>query len=49
MCSAHRLTKRNIWVKFHENQLKGSGDMERTPNSRVYQLTLTYDLKLESR
>ena len=24
---AHYLTKRNIWVKFNENCLKGSGDM----------------------
>ena len=30
MCSAHRLTKRNILVKFQENQSKGSGDMEQT-------------------
>ena len=28
--SAHRLTKRNIWLKFNENLSKGSGDMERT-------------------
>ena len=49
MCSAHRLTKRNIRLKYHENQPKGSGDMERTRNSRVKHLTLTCDLDLESR
>ena len=27
---AHRLTERNIWVKFNENRSKGTGDMERT-------------------
>ena len=26
----HRLTKRNIWVKFNENRSKGSGDTEQT-------------------
>ena len=31
MCSAHLLTKRNARVKFNENLLKGSGDIERTP------------------
>ena len=30
MCFAHRLTKRNIYVKFNENRSKGSGDIERT-------------------
>ena len=35
-------------MKFHENQLKGLGDMERTQNSRVNNLTLTCDLDLES-
>ena len=45
MCSAHRLTERNIWVKFNENQSKGSGDMEITRNSRVNPLTLTCDLE----
>ena len=30
MCFAHRLTQRNISVKFHENRSKGSGDIERT-------------------
>ena len=28
MCSAHRLTERNIWVRLNENCPKGSGDME---------------------
>ena len=28
--STHYLTKRNIWMKFNANRLKGSGDMERT-------------------
>ena len=44
MCSAHRptfCTRRNIWVKLHENRLKGSGDMERARNSRESHLTLT--------
>ena len=44
MCSAHGLTKRNILVQFNENREKGSGDMERTRNSRVNQLTSTSDL-----
>ena len=44
MCSAHRLTERNIWVKFNENHPKVSGDMQRTQNSRVNHLTLTCDL-----
>ena len=45
MCSAHRLTERNIWVKFNENLPKGSEDMERTGNARVNHLTLTCDLE----
>ena len=47
----HYLTQRNIWVKFSENCLKGSGDMERTGNSRVNPLTftLTCNLDFESR
>ena len=49
MYSAHRLTERDIWVKFNENRPKSSGDMERTRNSRVNPLTLTCDLDLESR
>ena len=49
MCSAHRLTKRKIYVKFNQNQSKGSGDMEQTRNSRAHCLTLTCDLDLESR
>ena len=32
-------------MKFHENQSKGSGDVERTQNSRVNHLTLTCDLE----
>ena len=47
MCSPHWLTERNVWVKFKENRPKGSGDMERTQNSRVNPLTC--DLDLESR
>ena len=43
--SAHYLTKRNIWVKFNENRLNGSGDMERTRNSRVNPLILTCDFE----
>ena len=30
MISAHRLTEKNIWMKFTENLAKSSGDMERT-------------------
>ena len=45
MCSAHCLTERNVLVKFKENRPKGSGDMERTQNSRVNPLTLTCDLE----
>ena len=48
ICSAHHLTKRNIWVKLNENRPKGSGDKERTRNSRVIHLTLTCDLTLGS-
>ena len=36
-------------MKFNENSLKGSGDIERTQNSRVNPLTLTSDLDLQSR
>ena len=37
-------------MKFNENRLKGSGDMERTRNSRVRKpLTLTCDLDLQSK
>ena len=36
-------------MKFHENGLKGSEDMEQTRNSRVNPLTLTCDLDPESR
>ena len=39
MCSADRFTEWNIWVKFNENRPDGSGDMERTRNSRVNPLT----------
>ena len=46
--SAHYLTKINILVKFNENHLKGSRDMERTRNSRVNPLTLTLSLVAES-
>ena len=49
MSSADRLTQKTIWVKFYENRPKGSGDIERTQNSRVNHLTLTCDLDLESR
>ena len=45
MGSAHRLTKANIWPKFHENLLKGSGAMERTIKSRM---TFSCVLDLES-
>ena len=31
-------------MKFNENRLKSSGDMERTRNSRVNPLTLTLSL-----
>ena len=36
-------------MKFIENRLKGSEDMELTQNSRVNPLTLTFDLDLQSR
>ena len=47
--SAHRLSERNISVKFNEINIcsKGSVDMERTRNSSVN--SLTCDLDLESR
>ena len=32
-------------MKFHENRSKGSGDKERTQNSRVNPLTLTCELE----
>ena len=44
MSSAHRHTERNIWVKFNENRPKGSRDMERTRNSSVNPLTVTWSL-----
>ena len=47
MYSAHCLTEWNIWVKFNENRLMGSGGIERTQNPRIYDLTC--DLDLESR
>ena len=43
--SAHHLSERNIWVKFNENRPEGSGDMERTPNTRVNPLTCDPDLE----
>ena len=43
MCFAQRLTERNIWVKFNEIRLQGSGDVKRTPNSRVNPLTCDMD------
>ena len=46
MCSAHHLTEWIIRVKLNENRLKGSGDMQRTQNSRVNHLTLTCDLDI---
>ena len=46
---AHRLSERNVCVKFNENRPKGSGDIEQTRNSRVNPLTLTCDHSLESR
>ena len=45
MGSAHRLTENSIWVKLNENRLKGSGDMERTHNSRVKPMTLNCNLE----
>ena len=35
-------------MKLHENRTKGSGDMEKTRNSRVNPLTFTCDFGLES-
>ena len=32
MCSVHRLTEKNICVKFNENRPKSSADIERTRN-----------------
>ena len=32
-------------MKFNENRPKGSGDMERTRNSKVNPMTLTCDLE----
>ena len=32
-------------MKFNENRLKGSGGIERTPNSRENHLTLTCDIE----
>ena len=32
ICSAHRLTEKNIRVKFNENRSKGSGDIQWTQN-----------------
>ena len=49
MCSAHTPTKKNIGVKFHDNQSRGSGGMQQRQNSRVNPLTLTCDIDLESR
>ena len=46
---ARYLTQRNIWVKFNENRLSGSEDVERTKYSRVNPLTLTCDLDFESK
>ena len=46
ICFVHRLTKRNIRVKYYENRSKGSGDMEQKRNSRVNPLTLTVTLTL---
>ena len=45
--SAHRLNKQNIWPKFKEIPSRGIGDMERTRNSRLKPMTLTFDLGLE--
>ena len=46
MSSAHRLTVINIQVKFNENSSKGSGDMERTSNSRVKLMTLNCESRI---
>ena len=42
--SAQCLTERNTWVKFNENRSKGTGDKERTQNSRVNHMTSKCDL-----
>ena len=36
-------------MKYHDNQSKRSGDMEKTGKSMVNPLTLTCDLYLQSR
>ena len=36
MGSAHQLTERKIWVKFNEIHPKGSEDLERTQNSKIF-------------
>ena len=36
MSSAHKLTERKIWAKFNEIHPKGSEDMERTQNSKIF-------------
>ena len=46
--SAHRLTERIIRVKFNETCLKGSRDIEQTPNLRVKPMTFNFDVDLES-
>ena len=46
--SAHCLINKNIWMRLNENRLKGTGDMERTQNSREIPMTLNCDLDLES-
>ena len=48
MGSAHCLTEINIWVKFIENCLKGSGGMDRHQIQRVKPMTLNCDFDLES-
>ena len=45
--SAHRLTERNSWVKFNENNTKGSEDMERTQNWTINPITFKYEYDLE--
>ena len=42
--SAHRLTERNIWVKFNENSSKSSGDMEQTWNGTINLMTMKCDI-----
>ena len=46
--SAHRLTERNIWVKFNEHLFKGSADMERTRNRRLNPMNMKCGLDLAS-